>query len=409
MSIKSLIPREIYSFFLKKKFAPSAFIENKNIKIKMATTKVEYEAGLKLLHDCYTSKKYMPANASGYFYNSFALLPESNLVVALLNDRVIGAVYLYRDSYLGLPSDKNYGKINDYYRKSESKLAEISAFAVHESFRNKDQSVFLLLMKYILIFSKQFLQITRLIINVDIENQVFYEALWPFERRGGILKYPHSIKAFSVFMGLDLNKINIERHNFLDLNQKTNLNIQSFLSKRDERLQFPIRNQGQIIFPTLSFDLLEYFYSQKTDFLSKIQENDFMFFKEIYYHLFDRERLEKLIGPNKLDYSVRKYRIPVDFFATLTISGKDLFTKMSDLSSDGCFIRLPPNQIFEKQEVPVFVKFNMQGKIFVIESKVIWENKGQNTKVPKGLGLRFLKPHPEIYELAKVMLYSLAK
>lgn len=409
MSIKRMIPKEIYSFFLKKKFAPSAFIENKNIKIKMAATKEEYEAGLKLLHDCYTSKKYISPDPSGYFYNSFALLPETNLIVAVLNDQVIGAVYLYRDSYLGLPSDKYYSKINDNYRKSESKLAEVSAFAVHEKFRNKDQSVFLLLMKYVLIFSKQFLQITRLIINVDIENQVFYEALWPFERRGGILKYPHSVTAFSVFMGLDLVKINLDRQGFLDLNQKTNLSIQEFLSKRDPRLQFPIRNQGQVIFPTLSFDLLKYFYSQKTDFLSKIQENDFMFFKEIYFHLFDREHLEKLIGPNKLDYIVRKYRIPVDFFASIRINSKDIFTKLSDLSSDGCFIKLPPNQVFDEQHSDVVVKFNMQGKTFAIDSKVIWENKGQNPKIPRGLGIKFLTVHPEIYELAKAMLYSVAK
>jgi hypothetical protein len=409
MSIRKLIPRDLYSFFLKKKFSPSAFIDNQNIKVKLATTKDEFEAGLKLLHDCYTSKSYMTPDPSGYFYNSFALLPETNLVVATFNGKVIGSVYLYKDSYLGLPSDKYYSKINDYYRKSESKLAEISAIAVHAAFRNKDQSVFLLLMKYVLIFSKQYLQVTRLIVNVDVENQVFYEALWPFERRGGILKYPHSVNSFSVFMGLDLNNVNLERRNFLDLKSKTNLNIQTFLTKRDDRLKFPTRNQGQVLFPNLSFELLNHFFNQKTDFLSKLKKADFLFFNEIYSHLFDRERLEQLVGPNKLDYIIRKYRIPVDLIAILKFNDKEIFTRITDLSSEGCFIKLPPNQMSPQQLAEVSIRFTLQGKNFAVDSKIIWENKGQNKKAPKGIGVEFLTSKPEIYDLAKIMLYNIAK
>ncbi len=410
MSIKKMIPKDLYSFFLKKKFSPSSSIDNKNIKIKMAATKEEFDAGLKLLHDCYASKKYITPDPSGYFFNSFALLPESNLIVATLNDKVIGSVYLYRDSYLGLPSDKYYSKINEYYRKSECKLAEASAIAVHESFRNKDQSIFLLLMKYVLIFSKQFLVANRLILNIDMENQVFYESLWPFERRGGILKYPHSTTAYSVFMGLDLSKINLERRNFLNSNLNTNLNIQAFIAKRDERFKFPIRNQGQVLFPKLSFDIIQHVFRQKTNFLNRLKKTDFLFFNEIYYHLFDRDSLEKLIGPEKIDYIIRKYRVPVDLFAVLKIEGKDVFTKITDLSSDGCFIKIPLNLSFtaiHAQEVSV--KFNLQGKNFTIDSKIIWENKGQNAKVSRGFGVEFDSKMPEIYELAKSMLYSIAK
>jgi hypothetical protein len=410
MSIKKMIPKDLYSFFLKRNFSPSSSIENKNIKIKLATSKEEFDAGLKLLHGCYASKKYINPDPSGYFFNSFALLPESNLIVATLNDKVIGSVYLYRDSYMGLPSDKYYSKINDFYRKSECRLAEISAIAVHDSLRNKNQSIFLLLMKYVLIFSKRFLVANRLILSIDMENQVFYESLWPFERRGGILKYPHSTTAYSVFMGLDLSKINIDRRNFLNLTLNTNLNIQTFIAKRDERFKFPTRNQGQVLFPTLSFDIIQHFYRQKTDFLNRLKKNDFVFFNEIYYHLFDREKLEKLVGPEKIDYIIRKYRIPVDLFTVLKIEGKDIFTKITDLSSDGCFIKLPLNQYFaitHAQEV--VVKFNLQGKNFAIESKIIWENKGQNTKSSRGFGVAFDSKKPEIYDLAKSMLYSIAK
>lgn len=408
MSIKKLIPREIYSFFLKKKFSPSSFIDDKNLKIKIATTQDEYEAGLKLLHDCYTAKNYMDPDPSGLFFNSFALLPETNLVIALFNDTVIGAVYLYKDSYLGLPSDKYYIKINDYYRKTECRLAELSAFAVAEPYRNKDQSVFLLLMKYSLVFAKQFHQITRLIVNVDLENQMFYEALWPFERRGGILKYPHATNAFSVFMGLDLNKVNLERKYFLDLSLNTNLSIQAFVAKRDERMKFPIRNQGQILFPTLSYDLVDFLYHKKTNFLKKLKKTDLMFFTEIYYQFFGRNELEKLLEPKKIDYIVRKYRMPVDLFAILNVNGKDYFTKVTDISSDGCFIKFS-NQTISISADGVSVKFNLQGKNFYLKSKIIWENKGQNSKMPKGYGLEFLKPQPEIYDLAKVMLFSAAK
>ncbi|MBL7556135.1 MAG: PilZ domain-containing protein [Bdellovibrionaceae bacterium] len=410
MSIRKMIPKDLYSFFLKKKFSPSSFIDNKNIKIKMATTKEEFEAGLKLLHDCYISKKYMTPDPTGYFFNSFALLPETNLIIATFNDKVIGAVYLYKDSYLGLPSDKYYGKINDFYRKSDGKLAEISAVAVHDSFRNKDQSIFLLLMKYVLIFSKQFLQVTRLILNIDLENQVFYESLWPFERRGGILKYPHSTTAFSVFMGLDLVKINLNRRNFLDLNLNTNLNIQSFVAKRDERLKFPVRNQGQVLFPTLNYDLIQHLFNRKTDFLNRLKKNDFMFFNEVYYHLFDRDRLEKLVGAEKIDYIIRKYRVPVDLFAVLKIDGRDILTKITDISSDGCFVKIPHNQkLTALQEQEVSLKFNLQGKNFTIESRIIWENRGQSAKSPRGFGIEFETKMPEIYELAKDMLYNIAK
>lgn len=376
----------------------------------MATTKEEFDAGLKLLHECYTSKKYMNPDPSGYFFNSFALLPESNLIIATMNDKVVGSVYLYRDSYLGLPSDKYYSKINDFYRKSECKLAEASAVAVHEFFRNKDQSIFLLLMKYVIIFSKQFLLANRLILNIDMKNQVFYEALWPFERRGGILKYPHSTTAFSVFMGLDLAKINLERRNYLNLNPNTNLNIQSFIAKRDDRFKFPIRNQGQVMFPTLNFELLQTFFRQKTDFLSKLKKTDSLFFNEIYYHLFDKDHLEKLVGAEKINYIIRKYRVPVDLFAVLKIEGRDVFTKITDLSSDGCFIKVPANHSFVfSQSQPVSVKFNLQGKNFTLDSKIIWENKGQSNKSARGFGIEFDQKTPEIYELAKVMLYSIAK
>lgn len=409
MSIKSMIPKELYSFFLKKKFAPSSFIDSKNLIIKLAKTKDEFESGLKLLHDCYTSKNYIQPDPNGYFLNSFALLPESNLVVAMFKGRVVGAVYLYKDSIKGLPSDKMYGKINDYYRKSDHKLAEMSAVAVHEAFRNKDQSIFLLLMKYVLVFSKQYLLINRLILNVDIQNQTFYEALWPFERKGGILKYPHSVSAYSVFMGLDLNKVNLEHGNFLDLSLKTNLNIQAFVAKRDDRMLFPIRNQGQVIFPTMSFDLIKNFIGQKTDFLTKLSKNDFLIFNEIYSHLFDRKKLEQIVQPEKLNYIIRKYRVPVDLVGSLIIDGKEIYSKVSDVSSQGCFIRLPPNQMFPKHGTNVSVKFTLQGENFAIDSKIIWENRGQNPKTPRGFGIEFSKQYPEIYELAKIMLYNIAK
>lgn len=409
MSIRKMIPKDLYSFFLKKKFSPSSFIDNKNIKIKIATTKEEFDSGLRLLHECYISKKYMTPDPSGYFLNSFSLLPETNLIVATINDKVIGAVYLYKDSYLGLPSDKFYDKINDFYRRTDCKLAEISAIAVHDSFRNKDQSIFLLLMKYVLIFSKQFLQASRLILNVDMENQVFYEALWPFERRGGILKYPYSTTAFSVFMGLDLSKINLDRRNFLNLDVNTNLNIQSFVAKRDERFKFPLRNQGQVLFPTLNYDLIQHLFNRKPDLLNRLKKSDFLFFNEIYYHMFDRDRLGKLVGADKIDYIIRKYRVPVDLFAVIKIDGRDIFTKITDISSDGCFVKLPINQnLITTEQQEVSVKFNLQGKNFTLNSKIIWENKGQSPKSPKGFGIEFEQKMPEIYELAKAMLYGIA-
>ena len=133
-----------------------------------------------------------------------------------------------------------------------------------------------------------------------------------------------------------------------------------------------------------------------------------MFFTEIYYHLFGRKNIEKLLEPKKVDYIVRKYRVPVDLFAVLKINGKDIFTKMADVSSHGCFIRLPNHALAHDENI-VSVKFNLQGKNFTIESKIIWVNKGQNSKFPKGFGIEFSTPQPEIYDLTRAMLFNILK
>jgi Tfp pilus assembly protein PilZ len=65
---------------------------------------------------------------------------------------------------------------------------------------------------------------------------------------------------------------------------------------------------------------------------------------------------------------------------------------------------MSPQQLAE-----VSIRFTLQGKNFAVDSKIIWENKGQNKKAPKGIGVEFLTSKPEIYDLAKIMLYNIAK
>ena len=92
----------------------------------------------------------------------------------------------------------------------------------------------------------------------------------------------------------------------------------------------------------------------------------------------------------------------------LKVNGKDIYTKLTDLSSEGCFVRLP-NPSMSGQTGPVTIKFNLQGANFTLESNIIWENKGQNSKFPKGFGMVFAESKPEIYDLARVMLFETAK
>lgn len=116
--------------------------------------------------------------------------PMRHTVVITNGNVVVGTASVILDSNLGLPADRFEPGALDSIRSNNEKIAEISALAIEETYRNS-RSVLMLLLRFIYHLSYRYLQVERLIVVCNPKHIGFYEAIVKFERLGGLKSYDY--------------------------------------------------------------------------------------------------------------------------------------------------------------------------------------------------------------------------
>ena len=117
---------------------PKAEDDGQRLEIKLVKTVDEFRSALKIRHDVFGLEGYLKLeDCKGYEYDEYDILPETILMLALVNDQPAGTVRLVMDSRHDLSLNKEFDF--SFLRKEGRKLAEGSRFAVLPEFRGNKQ------------------------------------------------------------------------------------------------------------------------------------------------------------------------------------------------------------------------------------------------------------------------------
>lgn len=370
-----------------------------NIVLKIASTKLELEQAYKLLHDSYVGQGLMDTHVSRMRFNIWLALPYTSVIIAKINDEVVGTVSLIMDSPVSLPADKIYKQENDLFRKNGNRLVEASAFAVNPKYRNSGHKISLYLMKYLYQYSKNHLHADMLCATVRTSAIDFYKALFAFKQTGKNI--PHTfVKGAEVgHISMSLKDEHALLVQELYQNYSDSSNLFKFCTSPEpkDKFQFPIKVSEFTMGTAMSPETLEYFLVQKT---ALYKELTFRELKMIYSAYNQPEILVKSIPELKLkEINNRPHFRHLTKINALYISeNTTVMGTILDLSEGGAYFASTQNLPFSEDGILVF---KLQGKKYVINCKTAWANKGETARLPAGVGLKLQQ---EIFELKKTLL-----
>jgi hypothetical protein len=151
-------------------------VDKTNIIYKIANSETELKGAFRLLHDAYVREGYMTPSSSGLRVTPYHLLPETVVVVAVLEGRVIGSLTLIPRTAFGLPLEKCF----DLRLESSARVVEISSLAVAPEFAGDRGQILFPLMKFNYILNRDYLETRFEVVGVNPKMVPLYEALLLF-------------------------------------------------------------------------------------------------------------------------------------------------------------------------------------------------------------------------------------
>ena len=103
---------------------------SREIDVKIASERAEWEAAFQLIAENYRSRGYKPANGTGLRFTPYHALPDTTTYVARCEGRVIATMSLVLDNvYLGLPMESIYGDKIAELRRANRRIGEVTNLA----------------------------------------------------------------------------------------------------------------------------------------------------------------------------------------------------------------------------------------------------------------------------------------
>lgn len=372
----------------------------------------EFEMAFSLLHDSYVEQGLMNAQAEGIRCGLHSFLPETATILAKFNGLIVGTLSLNLDSTLGLPSDTEFKKEIDELRMQEgSRIVEVTGFAVDRDFRNQGNAVSLLLMKFLYVYSRDWLKGSHLVCAVRKKVQDFYKALFLFERRGPVVRYRAVNGVEGVFLSMDINK----RHE--DIFQKTfadcgNAEFAKFILSDDDRLKFPTKIKNLLMNFSMSPEVLRYFLLSRSRLLKKVSSEDVHTLVGAYKDIWgEHESLREIASRlGAMKNRARIYRMPVHVNSNInnTKNGLITFGVIKDLSSRGAFLYTLGWKNFSVGDV-LTVKFNFLNEKWDLKAVVRWISSPGSNRSGSGVGISWEHSIEKFKLLGKSQSASITK
>jgi hypothetical protein len=292
--------------------------------LKIAETREELEECFKLLHDAYVESGFMKSHPSGMRVTIYHALPTTTTLCAKYDDKVVGTISLIRESALGVPLQKIFDL--SAIREKKGQVAEVSALAVHRSFRRTSGSILFPLMKFMYEYCTTFFDTRHLVIAVNPCHIEMYEALLFFQRLSAhiVENYDFVNGAPAVGATLDLkNAPEIFRKHYASKPPHRNLHAY-FTQVKLPNIEFPNRRFYVTNDPVLTPDLIDYFFNVRTDTFRNLSARKKVLLHTIYDLPEYKAVLPELSTRTTDDTPIRRHeRFSVRCPAKLIMSGTE--------------------------------------------------------------------------------------
>jgi hypothetical protein len=150
-----------------------------NLKIELASSVADLKAALTLVQKNFEREGYAQKSPGSLRLTPFHLLPQTVVIVAKINSRVVATTTVIPRTKFGIPLDSCCQL--DSFLTGKGKIVEVSALAVDSEFRGQHGSLLFNLMKYMYHCNVDTLQVNMEVIGVNPRMISLYEAILLFK------------------------------------------------------------------------------------------------------------------------------------------------------------------------------------------------------------------------------------
>jgi hypothetical protein len=256
--------------------APSLQLElawPKELEIRIAEQESDLERAFQLFHGTYVSEELMHPHSSGMRILPQQLLPQSSVIVALWQNRILGAVSLIRDNPLGLPIEQIVSLAEQ--REGGRRLAEMSLIALDPLEKELHSRIRLPLFRFIYQYAFQRYNVQTLILEAAHDTLPFYRDTLLFQRSG----FRSPALVLDLETASELWKSRYEK-------EPEASNLAAYLATEvdDPGCKFPDRTYGIVSDLRLTPQLLEKLYLRKAGLLNTLRKEEVRVIQDAYPH-----------------------------------------------------------------------------------------------------------------------------
>lgn len=376
--VYNMMPISIKSHLMREKVCISEGCYDPELIVKIANTPDELMQAYQLLYQAYLDAKLMDPNDYKVRCNLYTFLPTTYTLIVKKKGEVVGTVCIIKDTYFGLPSDKEFKKVNDELRQEFQNLVEISALAVKKEHRYADHRVYFLMLKYIHQFCTFNLKCRQIICVAHPKTEAFYGGLMNLKRNGDIVKYDFVNGA----LGMHMSKI-VDEKTDLEFSQISNNNFFRYLMEKDSRIQIPPMKDDQIALKVMNTQLFTDILKKSGLNLKSFNRSELMALVSIYG--------QKILTshPNIQFDHILQFRYPLKKRVLVQTENLICITHIHNISETGAYIGLEcVDQLGVNATVEI--KFEHDGKKHLLKGIIRWINQNQSDPtLPVGFGLEF--------------------
>ncbi len=277
------------------------------LQLGIAATRDDLEACFALLHDAYVGSGFMQPHASGLRVTPYHALPTTTTLYARFDGEIVGTLSIVREGVFGFPLQSVFDLST--LRAQPGRIAEISALAVHPTFRKTGGTVLFPLMKFMYEYCTRFFDTRHLVIAVNPNRVELYESLLFFRRLQAqvVDNYDFAGGAPAIGATLDLSAApEVFRGAYGRRSVRKDMH-RYFTRTPLPNIKWPARPYFTTNDPVMSPALLDHFFVRRTQVFAQLDERRRRLLREIYPEDSYRDVLPAISGHDD-DATLRRHR-----------------------------------------------------------------------------------------------------
>lgn len=377
-TVLRILPRKIRHQIMRKSLhLPTQFPAD--VRFKVAETAEEYIQSFSVLHDSYLRAGYVDPVKGGLRILPHHCLPSTSIIVAKINEKVVGTVTIIRDTSMRLPMDQIFDLSS--FRKRNLRIAEVSSLSIHPKHRGSHGLILHGLFRYIAIYAREHLKCDLLSVTVNPKMVNLYSAIICFEHlnQDTVQSYGFVKGAPAVGMIVDLVHLEeVTKRIYGNAPAHQNLNDFYFRSSFPN-FEFPKRKFPFISDNYLSDEFIKYLLTEKTEILQSWSFGEK--FQILAAARFDPVLKEVLLPRHATIQSAQLDRWRHDVWCPVelqNIAGTIAKGEAWDLSQGGLKVHVPIEEnSHPSQWLYKLLRFSLQlenGETVSGTAKVVWKS-----------------------------------